>query len=145
MLPHHTGIIFRNGYPPKTFKDYEDSHFTLSLGLVMGLNSQWSSGTLLPEDFIPTDEVSGYIYESQKYRKKNSLKDYLGVIIADTDRQQKVISIIHSNPAYHSSNPDKPFRPLSPLTLNDFHAPQILQILTLWSPKLGDSNLKIVK
>lgn len=145
-LPPHTGIIFRNGYHPKTFKDYEDSHFTLSLGLVMGLNPQWSSGTLLlPEDFIPTDEVSGYIYESQRYQKKNSLKDYLSAIIADTDRQQKVINIIHSNPAYHSPNPDKPFQSLLPLTLNDFHAPQILQILTLWSPKIGDPDLKIVK
>lgn len=143
-FPHKTEVIFRNGYDPKTFKNYEGSHIILSLGLVMGLNPKWEASTiLLPEEFIPTDEKAGIIYESQKYISKNYLKDCLLKITQDEERQKKVISLINSNPMYQSPNQEKTYEVLTPLVPEDFHFPKILQIQTLWSPHLQDPSLEI--
>lgn len=151
-LPHNTKIVFRNGSEEEAFYGYDRSYLVYSLGLVMGLNKDWEPGSLLlTETFIPTDETlsikdgtKGVIYEDQTYVSPNHLKANLHTILEDEARQQKVLEIINSNPRYHSPNPDKPFIPVKPLCVTDFHSAVTLNIKTLYSPKISDPDFVII-
>lgn len=123
-----------SGYDPKTFNGYEKAAFVVSIGLVLGLNPHYSTGSIvLPQYLTPFDEIKGVIDERKTRSIPNEVFKHLDRIL-DPNRQWRVRQMVMKHKAYQSPNPQKTQHRLDYLTRTDFKLVKLLQIKTIWNP-----------
>ena len=134
-------LILRNGYREHTLKGYLGSAFVISLGLVVGLSPEISSGRIVvPSTFLRFDQKTLKLYESEKRYTANGVREVMQLVFADEALQAKVIQVIRDNKALQSQKGNSTFLGKA-LSKEDFaFDTTLLMINDIWNPEPEDEQ-----
>ena len=134
-------LILRNGYREHTLKGYLGSAFVISLGLVVGLSPEISSGRIVvPSTFLRFDQKTLKLYESEKRYTANGVREVMQLVFADEALQAKIIQVIRDNKAFQSQKGNSTFLGKA-LSKEDFaFDTTLLMINDIWNPEPEDEQ-----
>ena len=140
-LPDHgVEVVLCNGWEEKDLSGYEDSHLLFSIGMAMGLAEDLpSSSCVVPDAFIPFDEIESVLFCDRAYKVNNGLLEALereGDLLCD-ERQHHVMQVVNGNAAFRSPDPSK-VDFAKKMSIEEFRKGTILEALAKtnqpWSP-----------